>query len=134
MSITPGDFLKLKPQRSEDLAENIKKYILFGSIILGIALVLIITELRSPGPQTDRYSAYSAAQKFVIETQKAPGADFQSVNRAEIKELGDGVWEIRSYFDLKENSGQSRTFFTIQIQFDGSDWNLKHINFEGKKE
>ena len=131
MSITPGDFLKLKPLRSEDQSENIKKYILFGSIILGIALVFLIQELRSPAPQTDRYSAYAAAEKFIKATLKEPGsADFQSVNRAEIKELEDNIWEIKSFVDYTDISGKpARSFFTAAIQFEGSGWKLKELKF-----
>lgn len=125
--------MKLKPLRYEDDSEKHKKYVLIGSIIAALITVFLIMELRNPVIQTDRYAAYSAALEFVGKTLENPGtADFQSVNSAEIKELEDNIWEINSYVDKKDASGTTRTFFTIQVQYDGSEWSLKHLNLKEK--
>jgi hypothetical protein len=127
--------MKLNRLRYYDESEKAKKYYLIVWVIIGIVAMIIISRLLTPSNQTDRYSAYAAARKFVEKTLKTPGsADFQSVNRAEITELGDNIWEINSYVDSKESSGTPvRTFFTIRIQYDGNEWILKRLSFEGKR-
>ena len=110
-------------------------------IIICIAVIFTIffsISISQPPPISskppDRADIYLVAKEFVTQRLKAPStADFPSSNHAEIINISDNKWQVRSYVDAQNSFGAKlRSNFTALVVYNSKmkTWSLEKIHLE----
>lgn len=114
--------------------------ILYGLVLVAVVFLLLVL-CSGPKPAAkatatpdagDPLKACWWCQVEVEEELKAPAsAEFPSCNRASIRKIAEGVYEVKSYVDAQNSFGAMiRTDYICQVKYRGDRlWMLQSLAF-----
>lgn len=102
-------------------------------IVMVLAMVACISSLPE-SPKHDKAMAHVMSEDFVKARLKSPGtAKFQMYDPANVRDLGDGVYEVRGYVDAQNGFGATiRNRYYCKLRYAGNDkWIAEKVELLG---